>query len=297
MNDDPVTTATSPAGPAASPPPPSPSPSLPPPAKPKYSWGRRISSTALLFAAIGAALALGGGLLSYIGLLTPLAGFRLLFPAVYVAFAALVIAVIALVFHFTRRSASLPRIGAALLLCLPLLGYAGWFMGQARSVPPIHDVTTDLANPPQFVTLTLRDDLNQVVPDGGDTQLAALSPDERRIALHRAAYADLRPIRVKADVAGAVTAIAAQARARGWDVAAEEVDADSGVGRVEATERVSLYRFADDIVFRVVADPVDPTRAIVDARSVSRVGISDVGVNARRIRQALGELSAGLAGE
>ncbi len=273
-------TTTDPAAPAA----------LTPTATGPRGWGKRVSMAASLFAAIGMALGLGGALLAYVGLVEPLTGFRQLFSAVYLAAAAVLLVVIAALFHWRARSAALLHLALALLLALPLLGYAAWFMGQARSVPPIHDVTTDLGNPPQFSALTLRDDLNEIVPDGGDARLAGMPPAERRIALHRAAYPDVVAVRVKGDVTATVTKIAGQARARGWDVAAEGVGAD-GVGRVEATERVSLYRFADDIVFRVVADPVDPGRAIVDARSVSRVGVSDVGVNARRIRAALADLT------
>ena len=63
----------------------------------------------------------------------------------------------------------------------------------------------------------------------------------------------------------------------GWDIVA----ADADNFRFEATARTSVFYFADDIV--VVVTPEDDGSRI-DMRSVSRVGRSDQGVNAARIR-------------
>jgi uncharacterized protein (DUF1499 family) len=60
--------------------------------------------------------------------------------------------------------------------------------------------------------------------------------------------------------------------------------------RLEATDRSALFRFKDDIVLRV--RPTDTGEgSIVDMRSVSRVGVSDLGVNAKRVRSFLADLS------
>jgi len=250
-------------------------------------WGKRVSGTARLFAVASLILALGGGLAAWFGVVPPLTGFTWFGYGVVVAFGSLVISLIALCIHAVKKSAALGQIGFAWLLAAPLVGYAAFFFTQARSVPPIHDVTTNLADPPQFEKLVLRADLNKIVPDGGRADLKAMTPAQRRAKLHAEAYGDLKPVNVPMSVAVTVDRITAQAKARGWDVAI----ADPAAGRVEAVEQVSLFRFADDIVFRVTPDPANPARAIVDARSVSRVGVSDVGVNARRIRTALGELT------
>lgn len=251
-------------------------------------WGKRISGIARFLGVASAVIALGGGLLAWFGVVEPIQGFTWFSYGVMVALGALAVVLIALVFHAVSRSASLTALAVAFLFAAPLVGYAGFFISKARSVPPIHDVTTNLASPPQFAKLKLRDDLNRVVPDGGRADLKELTPAQRRAKLHAEAYGDLATVSVAAPVAATVEKIAAQAKARGWVVAV----ADPVAGRVEATETVSLFRFSDDIVFRVTADPADPARSLVDARSVSRVGISDVGVNARRIRGALKELTA-----
>jgi uncharacterized protein (DUF1499 family) len=68
------------------------------------------------------------------------------------------------------------------------------------------------------------------------------------------------------------------------------VAADSAAGRIEATATTRWFGFKDDVVIRIEPDPAGSR---VDMRSVSRVGESDVGTNARRIRAYLARLAAG----
>jgi uncharacterized protein (DUF1499 family) len=72
----------------------------------------------------------------------------------------------------------------------------------------------------------------------------------------------------------------------GWEI----VDSDPARGRIEATATTPWFGFEDDVVVRVRPQGGGSR---VDVRSVSRVGRSDVGTNARRIRADLEELSAG----
>lgn len=65
----------------------------------------------------------------------------------------------------------------------------------------------------------------------------------------------------------------------GWRV--ERADEEEGV--LEAVCRTPVLRFRDDLTVRVSLDDEGLTR--VDARSASRVGIGDLGTNARRIRR------------
>lgn len=66
----------------------------------------------------------------------------------------------------------------------------------------------------------------------------------------------------------------------GWEL----VDANSDEGRVEATESTRWFGFKDDVVIRLKpGGAADST--ILDIRSKSRVGRSDIGVNANRIRR------------
>ena len=60
------------------------------------------------------------------------------------------------------------------------------------------------------------------------------------------------------------------------------VTAESTEGRVEATATTFWFGFKDDLVVRVALDDGD---ALIDLRSKSRVGQSDIGANADRIRE------------
>ena len=78
----------------------------------------------------------------------------------------------------------------------------------------------------------------------------------------------------------------------GWTI----VDANAQDGRIEATDTTRWFRFKDDIIIRVRPSQDGSTTAtpasIIDVRSVSRVGKSDLGTNARRIRNYLKALTA-----
>lgn len=169
------------------------------------------------------------------------------------------------------------------------LGYAGWMLSwvyTARSVPAIHDVSTDLADPPQFRMLALRTDNLDDVPGADDPEMRGLNPQQRWESLHRNAYGDVRTVRISEPVVDVVAKAERLAKARDWDVAI----ADPIEGRVEATATTALFRFKDDVVLRVRPSE-DGKGSVVDMRSVSRVGVSDLGVNAKRVRAFLADLS------
>jgi uncharacterized protein (DUF1499 family) len=69
----------------------------------------------------------------------------------------------------------------------------------------------------------------------------------------------------------------------GWEIVA----ADPATGRIEATATTLWFGFKDDIVVRVSASEQGSR---IDVRSVSRVGRSDIGTNAKRIREYLAKL-------
>lgn len=127
--------------------------------------------------------------------------------------------------------------------------------------PRIHDITTDPADPPRFVELVARP-----YPHGG-----------RRVPeLQRAAYPQVAPLAVAAAPERTFAAAVATAHHLGWRVVRE----DAAAGELEAVATTRLLRFKDDVAVRV--RPSD-TGAVVDLRSVSRVGQSDFGANAKRI--------------
>jgi len=73
----------------------------------------------------------------------------------------------------------------------------------------------------------------------------------------------------------------------GWEV----VGRDAATGMIEAVDTTRWFGFKDDIAIRVSAvDTGSPNLSRVDVRSKSRVGRSDLGTNAQRIRAYLQHL-------
>jgi uncharacterized protein (DUF1499 family) len=214
-------------------------------------------------------------------------GLTILFYSFFGALAALVLGVL---FGFLgRRSvARAPRLlrwaGMAVALA-----YGGWLLNYAmiaRSVPAIHDVSTDLADPPQFKSLVIRADNLDSVPGAEDADMRGLNPQQRWVLLHQKAYGEIRSVRISQPVAAVIEKANRLSIARGWDVAL----ISPAEGRLEATETSRLFRFKDDVVLRV--RPTENGQgSIVDMRSISRVGQSDIGVNAKRVKSFLADLS------
>jgi uncharacterized protein (DUF1499 family) len=68
------------------------------------------------------------------------------------------------------------------------------------------------------------------------------------------------------------------ATALGWEIVAASEDD----GRFEATDTTFWFGFKDDVVVRIRPEG-DGSR--IDLRSVSRVGVGDLGANAARIKR------------
>jgi hypothetical protein len=230
---------------------------------------RLLSSGALL-----AALLSGGGLLLaavgvWLGLWTFRTGFTVLRYGAWVGVAALVLSALSLIVGPRRGRALVALLIAAVAVWLP------WsWQEQARSVPPIHDITTNPDDPPAFVAVVpLRVDApNPVAYPGGDTA-----------ALQRQAYPDIQTRRLAVPASEAFAAAERAARDLGWTIVA----AVPAEGRLEASDTTFWFRFTDDIVVRVRPEG---SGSLVDVRSKSRVGRSDVGTNAARIRRFLARL-------
>lgn len=137
-------------------------------------------------------------------------------------------------------------------------------------VPRIHDITTDLADPPQFVALEgNRGDYANPLDRTSPADLAALQEK---------AYPDIQTVTINLAPARVFDAALAAARDMGWEI----VDTDPDAGRIEATATTLVMQFRDDVTIRV--SETQEGGSAVDMRSVSRVGESDLGANANRIR-------------
>ncbi|MEP7349247.1 MAG: DUF1499 domain-containing protein [Sphingorhabdus sp.] len=167
--------------------------------------------------------------------------------------------------------------------------YTGWistFVIAEWRVPAIHDISTDLADPPSFRQLALRPDNWDEIPGATDAEMKSMTPQQRWVVVHQNGYGDIRSVRINEPVPMIIARADRLAQSRGWDVALSLPEE----GRLEATDTSTFFRFKDDIVLRV--RPTDTGEgSIVDMRSVSRVGVNDLGVNAKRVRSFMADLS------
>jgi len=138
----------------------------------------------------------------------------------------------------------------------------------------IHDVTTHPEDPPAFIALR---DVRLACPNG--TDYSGLPADE-----HRRRYPDLITAVFEQPPAQVFGTALAFAEALDWTIAA----ALESEGRIEATATTRVFRFKDDVVIRV-RPSLNGSR--LDARSASRIGSSDLGANARRLRELLRDIN------
>lgn len=250
-------------------------------------WPTRLSWLALILAFGAVAAALTGALGTGQGLWPFRTGFTFLRYALFAAAAGAVLALAAMIAERrSRRRGLMGRNIAALAIAGAFLGYLGSQIATARSVPAIHDISTDLDDLPEFRALPVRADNLENMPGEDDPELAGMSPEQRWKALHRRAYGDLKPISVPWSVTETLQKARVVAEKNGWEIA----HVDPQRGQIEATDTSFFFRFKDDVVIRARPHPEQEGRTLVDMRSISRVGLSDVGVNAKRIREFLKDL-------
>jgi hypothetical protein len=248
-----------------------------------------LSYTAALLSVGGLAAALIGAVGSGRGLWHFGVGFTILRFAFFASAAGGVLALIGIVAGLARRSGPGKLNLLSFVVALLFSAYLMQLVAAARSVPAIHDVATNLEDLPTFTALSVRADNLENIPDEGRPELARLDPESRWKALHRRAYGDLSTLKVSGSVPETTRRTAELARNRGWDIA--KVDLESGI--VEATATSFFFRFKDDVLVRVRPDPNNHGTSLIDMRSISRVGGSDVGMNAKRIREFLADLQRG----
>ncbi len=241
-----------------------------------------IAFALFILSATSAAIAVAAPLGTRAGLWTFRTGFDILdFGAsigIIIAFAALVYGAGVLYFgrksrggEFDQARPGRPILWAALAVVIGAATFTypfGW-LHVHQSVPPIHDITTDIEDPPAFVTaLKLR-------PEGSNTTVHGGEPVA---VMQTVAYPGVKPILTDAPPGSAFERALGVARDLGWEITATAPEE----GRIEALETTFWFGFTDDIVIRVRGYGKGSR---VDVRSVSRVGKNDAGTNARRVER------------
>jgi uncharacterized protein (DUF1499 family) len=240
---------------------------------------RRLGYATLFLLIITAAALLIAGPAHRMGVLGVGAAFMVLAVSAIGGVLCLVVGLVASVLNLRKGTQGMVAISVlATLVGLGVtLNYLNWF-SKAQGVPPIHDISTDTMNPPEFVAVApLRADAPNPVEYAG-AEAAAKQLE---------GYPDLATVHLAADPGRVFDASVQAAKDLGWDMVAEA----PSEGRIEATDTTSYFGFKDDVVIRIRPD--GPGSA-VDVRSKSRVGMGDVGANADRISAFLDGMQANL---
>ncbi len=205
-------------------------------------------------------------------------GFQILKWSFFAAIVALALSLIGLA--MSRKTRSVVVMGVIGIVVAGITVYIpiSW-KKTLDSHPYIHDITTDLQNPPQFVVVAS-------IRGPEDHPVAYDGPEVA--AQQEKAYPDLKSLVVTVPAGNVFEAADKVIREMGMEI----VDASQPDMRIEATDTTLLYGFKDDVVVRITESDGSTK---VDVRSKSRVGRSDLGENAKRIREFLARLEAELA--
>lgn len=202
-------------------------------------------------------------------------GLQFVFTAAFVAPAVLLAGVAVLVFALrTGRPRQALPIGAGLAGSVLALAVLGWQYHLAVSAPFIHHISTDRDDPPAFHQVDLRGE--EANPLDYNRNIAHLQ------AVH---YPHLNTIRSSLDPDESFGRAAMVAEDLGWRIVYEAPD---GRG-LQAVATTFWFGFADDVVIRIRPQE---DGALVDLRSVSRVGVNDLGANAARIERFIERFGA-----
>lgn len=186
--------------------------------------------------------------------------------------ASLVIALLVLFAFVTRAYANILHPLLSLVIAVVVVGSVAYLIKQVSSVPRIHDISTNLVDIPQFTqALAMR--------RAGDNSLAY---DKKVSQQQQIAYPELNTLSSSLSFSESVKKSILIAKTLGWEI--HFVDEEAGL--IEAIDTSLLFGFVDDIVIRLrKIERDDGLITEIDLRSASRVGKSDLGANAKRIKQ------------
>lgn len=232
----------------------------------KRSWAAAAAGALGILGGVDALLGVG---LASLGAIAPMRGFLLLGLGLLAALLAVVVGLVGI--WRTREGSgrsgrSLAFLGAG--IGSVMLGVTAFFAAPPSGIPRINDITTDLADPPSMPAAA------RALENAGRD--FAYPPEFAPKV--REAYPDLAPIAVAASPAEALEQVRSAAEELGWEI----VEVRAGEGELEARDVSRLFRFVDDVSVRV--RPGAAGGSVVDVRSKSRDGKSDLGANAERIR-------------
>lgn len=238
------------------------------------SW---MATAGFVLAIIAALMALAAGPGYRFGYWSLYAAFVLIRWAAYVGVAALLVSLIGML----RARPRGPRVGflralVGLAISVFVVGVPMYLLQISQRVPPIHDITTDTEEPPAF---------EAVLPLRAEAPNPPEYPGAEVAAQQHAAYPDIVPLTTAMGPDLAFRHALAAAREMGWRIVAS----DPARGRIEAVDQTPWFGFLDDVAIRVRPQGQGSR---IDVRSKSRIGVSDLGANAERVRAYLRALQS-----
>ena len=236
-------------------------------------WSRNLAVFALLVAIIGIVLARRG--------LDPTAALAIEAGAVAIAGLSILSALVAMavIWHKGYRGIGLAVAGVALsglLLCYP-----AYLAVQARTVPPVADLSTDVDDPPAFMTTDKARAARHGHPPG--PMSAAAKEAETRL------YPDFDTLTIDDDVDAVFAKVRKIVRRHHWQVVDEIDPGDTAPGSIDLVAKTFVMGFPADVVVRVKQSG---DQTLVDVRSIARGGWQEPGSNAARVQSLIDEIDA-----
>lgn len=210
--------------------------------------------------------------------------------------AVLVICIVSLIAALIKAPRVKPLVltGVALFIFAMVAGRLAVMANAAQNLPPIHDVQTDWSDPVRFsdAIMSERNTVEGVNPVKDDPVISEQAksrwPDMvgRRVAdVQEEKYEKISTLITVVEPEKVFVATTLTLSELGIEIVHEQKGPD--VYLVEGTYTSRLFGFKDDVAVRIRPKGKGSE---VDIRSISRVGLSDVGVNFERVYAILDRL-------
>ncbi len=236
-------------------------------------WSRNLAVFAALVALIGIVLAHRG--------LDPTASLAIEGGALALAGLSILSALVAMIVIWRKGYRGIGLAVAGLALSGLLLAYPAYLAVQARTAPPVADLSTDLDDPPAFMTTDKARTARRGHLPGPMT--AAAKDAEARL------YPDLDTLTIDDDVDAVFAKVRRIVRRHHWEIVDEVDPSDTAPGIVDAVAKTFVMGFPADVAIRVKQSG---DQTLVDVRSVARGGWQEPGSNAARVQSLIDEIDA-----
>ena len=217
------------------------------------------------------------------GMPTPVA-FNIVAAAYLCAIAALLTGVLAAAGIWRSGGSGTARVVSGLVISGAMLAGPLALLVLAREHPPLNDISTDTASPPEYAELA-------------KLRTAGANPasyrTEELAAVQKESFPDLETMILPRPAEEAFEIVTEAVNRQRMSIVNSEPPGEgrNAPGLLEAIDRTLIAGFYDDVVIRVAGEE---DRALVDIRSSSRYGVYDFGRNADRVRGLMREIAARL---